>query len=188
MIVVRADIPSLIGVDFSKIFDIGEMQEAVTQGISHTALSKPKLSIILVKFVPKLKQLVIKQALIDKKIIIIQELQREIKKTDKLFKKVVKIYNVKNQQIVAIIGTTPGNQPPYPSALVQTSSLIAAVTSAQELLVVLEDKLDAEVEEMSERTAALKQETEQLGQEIFTALTQYEPTQYNTDENNFIYN
>lgn len=184
----RADIPQLIGVDFSEIFDVNEMQTAVLTGISHAALKHPKLSLKLVKFVPKLEALVVLKGLLDEKVALVQQIKTQLNRAEKLLKKVLKVYNVKNQLIVAAIGAQPGAQPPYPTAGAEGAPLVAAIASAQELIVQLEDRLDLELKKMSERAESFKQKTEELGQDILSTLEQYEPKQYEPEKKQFIYN
>lgn len=183
----RADIVGLIGVNFSKNFQVKEMQQSVALGMTNVKQSIPKLYVSLGEFLPKLEILAKNEELITKSIQKIQSLKEKIKQGESLFKQAVKIYETQDQKITSIIGITPGSNPPYPTAPIETGSLISAVNSAETTLVKLQSQLDDELVKIVKFSTNFKEEVEKIGEDIYNTLIEFDPIEFDPEFQQFIY-
>lgn len=183
----RADIVGLMGVNFSKNLNATEMQQFIAVGMSNIKTTAPKLYVSLEQYVPKLEALTVKEQLITQTMKRIQSLKDKIKKGERVFKQVVKAYEIQDQKITSIIGTTPGSSPPYPTAPIETASLISAVNTTETSLSKLQDQLDDELIKVVKFSNEFKQDVEQIGEQIYNTITDFDPIEFNPEYQQFIY-
>lgn len=188
MIIQRTNITSILGVSFSKNYDVLEMKQAITTALPNVKKKYPNLYKSLKSNLTTLNQLIQQQQTILSQGQVVQELQTKIQQAEKVFKKVVTAYEVKNQAVITIMGSAGTGGPPiYPTARVETTPTINAVTQAHIALTQLQDELDQKNQALVALSISHKQQTEQIGELIEQQVKQSDSTSYNTDVEQYIY-
>lgn len=188
MIIERVNITAILGTPFSTNFTIEQISEALTQAMPNIKEKYPSLHEVLSIKLKTVNDLQSQQATIQQQGEVVRDLQIKIKQADKLLKKVVVAYEKSNQIIVGKIGAAPtGGPPTYPTAAIESTPTINAVTQAHLSLQQLESELENQSNQLVSLSTSYKEQVEQIGTDIASEVGKVQSSKYNTQVEQYIY-
>lgn len=177
----------ILGVSISKNFEIDEIKDLLVEGASNVREKFPELHQKLISKIAIAQGLMSKLQTIQQQTLLIQNIEEKIVEGEKLFKKVVTVYEVKDQTIISVVGATGGTTPPYPTAAAETAPLIAQVSIAQLTLEQLKQNLEDEKKRLSAMITEFDEQKQSLSDSVQDDLIEEFGVQIDTDKEQFIY-